>query len=684
MKKKNKLQSFARRLTRRLVLTLLIVMSTVAFLIFVTGGAVISLDEAMRHLSMLETASEHVRRLLSDVHVGTTNQVPEMEESLDRPDRMLKLVERTIAQNPRIHSIGVSFVENYYPQKGRRYMPYAVRRDSTIHVSDVGNSRQDYLHEEWFQQTLTKKEGVWSEPYFEEDDTLNPLVAYLYPLFDKQGRAVAVVKSSVSLEWLRKRMETIEWVIYSREWTGHDKKEAEKRRQANNSEGEEIREMKPYCFLISGKGTFIIHPDSKRIVHDNYSSIVEGTTDPKAAEIGRKMKAGDDCLKNEDDVERCKKFDGRDSYVFYTPIRYTDWSLALVVPEMGVDLIAYIVGGLLVFFILLALLVVWLVSRFSIRRAVKPLKQLATSANEVAKGNFDTPLPRLKHNDEIKLLRDSFEDMQQSLTTYIAELKDTTASKAAIENELNIAHKIQMSMLPKTFPAYPNRSDIDISGSLTPAKAVGGDLFDFYIHDEKLFFCIGDVSGKGVPASLVMAVARSLFRNVSAHVSEPEPIVKALNDAMTQGNDSNMFVTIFVGVLDLATGQLHYCNAGHDAPLLIGAEGCTSLPCDPNLPIGVMEDWQFTQQELTMQPGTTIFLYTDGLNEAENKDHEQFGMERVVQTAEQTKAEGITESEAIVGRMTEDVTRFVDGAEQSDDLTMLAIRYTGNNDEFQK
>ncbi|MBR3726383.1 MAG: serine/threonine-protein phosphatase [Prevotella sp.] len=228
------------------------------------------------------------------------------------------------------------------------------------------------------------------------------------------------------------------------------------------------------------------------------------------------------------------------------------------------------------------------------------------------------------------------------------------------------------------------RAHIDIFGSLTPAKTVGGDLFDFYIHDEKLFFCIGDVSGKGVPASLVMAVARSLFRNVSAHVSEPEPIVKALNDAMTQGNDSNMFVTIFVGVLDLATGQLHYCNAGHDAPLLIGAEGCTSLPCDPNLPIGVMEDWQFTQQELTMQPGTTIFLYTDGLNEAENKDHEQFGMERVVQTAEQTKAEGIIESEAIVGRMTEDVTRFVDGAEQSDDLTMLAIRYTGNNDEFQK
>ena len=179
-----------------------------------------------------------------------------------------------------------------------------------------------------------------------------------------------------------------------------------------------------------------------------------------------------------------------------------------------------------------------------------------------------------------------------------------------------------MSMLPKTFPPYPERNDLDIFGSLTPAKGVGGDLFDFYIRDEQLFFCIGDVSGKGIPASLYMAVTRSLFRNISQHVSKPEQIINALNQAQSEGNDTNMFVTLFVGVLDLKTGRLCYCNAGHDSPLLLGSK-VTILPCECNLPIGVITDFTFEQQEITLKRPTTIFLFTDGLNEAENIDHAQ-------------------------------------------------------------
>ena len=326
-------------------------------------------------------------------------------------------------------------------------------------------------------------------------------------------------------------------------------------------------------------------------------------------------------------------------------------------------------------FILLAVLLVWLVSWYGIRRATKPLKQLTTSANEVAKGNFDTVLPEVKHNDEVRLLRDSFANMQQSLTQYMEELKQTTASKAAIENELTIAHNIQMAMLPKIFPPYPNRNDIDIYGMLTPAKAVGGDLFDFYLHDNRLYFCIGDVSGKGVPASLVMAVTRSLFRNVSAHATEPHHIVRALNEAMSEGNESSMFVTLFVGVLELDKGLLHYCNAGHDAPLLISADGGRELTCDSNIPVGVMPGWEFSLQETTLQPHTTIFLYTDGLNEAENGSHEQFQMEGIAQVVKSLQTEEAVSSQMLITQMAQAVARFVGEAEQSDDLTMLAIGY---------
>jgi sigma-B regulation protein RsbU (phosphoserine phosphatase) len=169
----------------------------------------------------------------------------------------------------------------------------------------------------------------------------------------------------------------------------------------------------------------------------------------------------------------------------------------------------------------LGALVIFFFMHRSIRSATKPLGFLSESTQEVAKGNFDTKLPTFRHHDEITQLRDSFDTMQQSLKRYVEELKETATSKATIESELNIAHHIQMAMLPKTFPAFPHRDEIEIYGMLTPAKSVGGDLYDFFLRDDELFFCIGDVSGKGVPASLVMAVTRTLFRNVVVRVESP-------------------------------------------------------------------------------------------------------------------------------------------------------------------
>ncbi len=201
------------------------------------------------------------------------------------------------------------------------------------------------------------------------------------------------------------------------------------------------------------------------------------------------------------------------------------------------------------------------------------------------------------------------------------KLQAVTAEKAAIGNELKIASEIQKAMIHKIFPPYPERDDVDIFAQITSAKEVGGDLFDFYIRDEKLFFCIGDVSGKGVPASLVMAVVKTQFRTASAHESKPEKIVMAINNTMSDGNDSCMFVTFFVGVLDLPTGRLRYCNAGHNPPLLVG-KVIGTLPCDSNLPLGTMLGWKFVPQETTVDADTYIFLYTDGLTEAENAQKE--------------------------------------------------------------
>lgn len=243
-------------------------------------------------------------------------------------------------------------------------------------------------------------------------------------------------------------------------------------------------------------------------------------------------------------------------------------------------------------------------------------------------------------------------------------------NKHRIEGELKVARGIQMSMIPKIFPPYPERGDIDMFAAVVPAKEVGGDLYDFYIRDEKLFFCIGDVSGKGVPASLVMAVSRSLFRTVSAHEMSPQRIVTAMNDSMSDMNESNMFVTFFCGVLDLQNGHLRYCNAGHNAPVLVQESGNKELTVVPNLPLGIMPGMYFAEQETDLECGTGLFLYTDGLNEAENPVHELFGDARMMKTL---KA-GV-ESRVLIDTVREAVHTFADGAPQSDDLTMLYIRF---------
>ena len=203
---------------------------------------------------------------------------------------------------------------------------------------------------------------------------------------------------------------------------------------------------------------------------------------------------------------------------------------------------------------------------------------------------------------------------------------------------------------------------------------MGGDLFDFYFRDEKLFFCIGDVSGKGVPASLFMAVTRSTFRTVSAHESMPDRIVTMMNKTIADMNKNHMFVTLFIGVLDLPTGRLRYSNAGHDAPLLVGA-GVGELPCDPNIPVGFMPEWKYSLQEAHIFTGTTIFLFTDGLTEAMDADQNQFQMERVNDVAAQALANQQQEPRQLIARMTGAVHQFVGNAEQSDDLTMMAIQY---------
>ena len=404
--KQRKFHHFSRRLTKRLVLTLLIVMGLASFWVFAVGHTLLVDFKQKLNEDMLEISAEQVSRMASDVSAGALNLIPQVEESLDNPARLEMLLERILKQNPGMRSCGISFVENYYPQKGRSYVPYVYRRDST-HIEVVNHAMQkhNYQKDEWFVQGLQAEEGFWSEPFFEANDTTKaPLVAYLHPIRNKQGRAVAVLGADLSIDSLYMKMDAMDEEVFLSRWSGNGDKDRRKERKTRKAR------WVPYSFLISQNGTFIVHPKKHRIVLDNIENMAKASEDTAAiASVGRRMMAGEKgSYGKEIDMDMAAEVDveGLNSYVFFTPVKGTGWSMGLVVPYLVIDIMAFIVAGLLVFFILLAVLIVWLVSWYGIRRATKPLKQLTTSANEVAKGNFDTVLPEVKHNDEIRLLRD--------------------------------------------------------------------------------------------------------------------------------------------------------------------------------------------------------------------------------------------------------------------------------------
>ncbi len=637
-------KSFAKQLIWRIMLRMLIIMILPVFLLFWLTYGVVTIGALGIGDRVLKGEKEGVRRIASDLYMAANNIRPFIEEDLDKPDKMYDIMNQTLKLNPYMRSCGIYFIESYFPQKGRLFAPYASRRDSVIMESqDACDQGNDYVKAAWFKEAVSSKEGYWAKPFLDNDSAQSPLVSYLLPIHDRQHRTVAVLGVDLSLSWLNEKIQPYTFIQHQDEiWNP---------------------EYQIYYYMTDSAGTVLIHPDTRRLVKENIKSyMTKGADNPHGH------------LTINDSKQDQIVLDGENVFINTQRVKHTDWYISIVIPKFFIHTSGFIVAGIAITFILIGLLVVYFFGRKSIKKAVRPLNQLATTADEVAKGNFKTELPELQSHDEIHLLRDSFEEMQLSLTQYIEQLQTTTAQKATMESELNIAHNIQMSMLPKTFPPYPQRSDVDIYGMLAPARAVGGDLFDFYIRDEHLFFCIGDVSGKGIPASLVMAVTRSLFRNISAHISEPAAIVSSINEALVDSNDTGMFVTLFVGVLDLKTGRLLYCNGGHNPPLLI-SDKVVEMTCDPNLVVGVMPGFTFVAEEITLSHGTTVFLFTDGLNEAENAAFSQFGDKRIHDVATSAVTEHITKPADLVRHMDDAVRQFVGTAEQSDDLTMLAIRY---------
>ena len=636
--------TIASRLTWRVVGTMTIVIALFLALLFtilwLLGAYIFG---AYVHTAM-KVSNEKMNNVFSTVEVAVSNNTPEVEDNLYDDHRQYFAVEHLLKLNSNIMGAAVAYNPDYEPKKGQPFSPYAYRNGTDIYTKQLNTPEYDYLHQEWYTKPLAEGKGTWSEPYIDEGGGEVGMITYSQPIINSKGEIYAIQTADIALHWLSELMCELDSTT--------------KQNMFKDSES-----FPSYSFIVSHKGTIVAYPYKAEL---SYKTLYEFLEDHDGLEDANEILSS-----NNGYTTVVQNNTGTMYVLFYSSIEHTGWTLVTIMP---LKVILKPVGSIIGIFgilMLIGLIIVAVICRSAIRRVTMPITQFADSADEIASGNLSVELPTIKTKDEMLRLHNSFATMQKSLIQQIEETRSANEEKGRIESELNIARDIQMSMLPKTFPPFPDRNDIEIYGKQKPAKEVGGDLYDFYIRDEKLFFCIGDVSGKGVPASLVMAVTRTLFRTISFKEALPERILFGINNAMADNNESNMFVTLFLGVLDLPTGRLRYSNAGHNAPMLIG-QTIGLLPCAANVPLGVQTDWKFSQQETTIDLNTCIFLYTDGLTEAENAANEQFMEERMIEVAK-----GMShEPQQMIEQMFNAVHQFVGNAEQSDDLTMLAIQYT--------
>ena len=375
------------------------------------------------------------------------------------------------------------------------------------------------------------------------------------------------------------------------------------------------------------------------------------------------------------------------AYVAYAPIRSIHspdgksfWSVGISMPEAEMTGLADDIQQRMVFaldlaaalFAAIVILVTLAAIRLS-RGITGPIVALGAGAARIGGGDLDYRLD-VRTGDEIEKLADDINRMAGDLQTYIKNLRETMAEKERFASELRVAHDIQMSFLKKIFPAFPKRSDFSLYATLVSAREVGGDLYDFSLLDEtRLFFYVGDVADKGVPASLVMAMTMMLMRRASQQPGiTPAEILRQVNAALSEDNESSMFVTLFVGILNLQTGELRFSNAGHNPPLILAANGeCRFLALPDGLVLGVMAEAEYRDDTVRLEPGDVILTYTDGVTEAMNPAHVLYSEARLRETLAALAGRGVKDT---VSEIVASVKVHAAGAPQSDDITVLAVR----------
>lgn len=492
------------------------------------------------------------------------------------------------------------------------FSPFYYKKESKILYRDLASKEYDYLKKDWYKTPIEQERSLWSEPYYDEGGGDILMATFSNPIV-LDGEVIAILTIDISLEEIQDMVLSIE-VLDS-----------------------------GYAFMLSSEHKIIAHPDKSLImqVYDRPFSYYN--------------------MIKEEYLWR-----------YYVPVQNTSLTLVIIFP---IDELFASLHYMSIIYILLASIgaIMLTVTMIVIsRRVTGPLRELIYVTDEIARGNFDKKISLPRNCDEIYKLSYTIETMQKAIVKYIEDLRSATIEQQKIDSELDIAKSIQMSMLPKNLP----HSSIKLQAMLKPAKAVGGDFYDFFfVDDEHLCFAVADVSGKGVPAAMFMSVTMSYLRAYSRIGLSASELVTKLNNTIASNNDANMFVTIFLGILNVKNGRLNYVNAGHNEPyLLMGDdEHYKRIQAVGNTVVGAIEGLKYRDETIFLERDSKLFLYTDGVTEAFSKEDETFGDIRLSQVLNEVE---LSNPDEVIQTIEKVIKEFAFGCEQSDDITMLHLEFS--------
>ncbi|NOX15573.1 MAG: SpoIIE family protein phosphatase [Epsilonproteobacteria bacterium] len=527
-----------------------------------------------------------------------------------KQDNITLTLTKKLENNSNLYGMAVAMEPGIIYKKP--FSPYYYKKGKHIIYVNLATNKYNYLSQSWYANIKKSRIAKWSEPYFDKGGGEVLMATYSNPIF-YNDKFAGVVTIDLSLEKLKDIVSSMHILD-----TG-------------------------YAFLLSKNHTILVYP-KKSVLMKQY-------TDKKIS------------------FDKIIKENNR--WLYYAKIESTGWILGIVLPKNELFSSLYKITTLSILLALFGIFILIITIFIVSSKITNPLKRVIEKTVEIANGNFDKHIEEPKTKDEIYQLSTSINKMQDKIKNYIENLKIATKKEEKINSELSIARKIQMDMLPIA-KECKDEDNIKLYASLKPAKEVGGDFYDFIeLGDDKLCFVVADVSGKGVPAALFMAVTISYIRAFSSKGLMPSKIVEKVNNALCVNNEASMFVTLFLGIIDLKSSEMLYVNAGHPKPYLFSSTlKATQIGAKNDPIIGAMEDIKYRDLKLNLKNGEKLFLYTDGVNEAFSKNGEQFGERRI---QEQLDGFGHDDAKFVLTKMSKSISSFCVGEQQSDDITMLLV-----------